>query len=91
MKIALNAGRGFGTGDRPDTMPVTIVSTSMAARLWPNEDPIGKRFRPAQTEPWLTIVGVAGDVRQDWFFDQHAIGKGGGAGADMDECNGAVH
>jgi putative ABC transport system permease protein len=75
MKIPFNKGRGFGTGDRPDTMPVTIVSKSMAARLWPNEDPIGKRFRPAQTEPWLTIVGVAGDVRQDWFFDQHGVGN----------------
>ena len=39
MKIPFNTGRGFGTGNRPDTMPVTIVSKSMAARLWPNEDP----------------------------------------------------
>ncbi len=38
----------------------------MARQYWPGEDALGKRFTmddPARN-PWMTIVGVAGDVRQ---------------------------
>jgi putative ABC transport system permease protein len=38
----------------------------MARRYWPDEDPIGKRFRmqaPINVMPWTTIVGIVGDVK----------------------------
>jgi len=39
----------------------------MAERFWPGQDPIGKRFQAKSMEwqdtPWLTVVGVVGNVR----------------------------
>lgn len=44
---------------------VAIVSRGLADRFWPGEDAVGKRLRwgiAGSTAPWMTIVGVAGDV-----------------------------
>ena len=43
-----------------------IISDSMARKFWPNEEPIGRRLRVVKG-PWLTVVGVSGDVIHDWF------------------------
>jgi putative ABC transport system permease protein len=64
MGIPLLQGREFDdrdTGGKPD---VVIINQKMAQRYWPNGDAIGKRIKigPAETEPWLTIVGVVGNV-----------------------------
>jgi putative ABC transport system permease protein len=66
LEIPILNGRGFNDGDREDTQQVAIVSASMARKYWPNADPIGKRFRLG-TDPWVTVVGVCGDVIHDWF------------------------
>ena len=45
---------------------VAVVSEDVAARTWPGEDPIGKRLKmggATSTEPWRTVVGVAGPTR----------------------------
>jgi putative ABC transport system permease protein len=68
MRIPLLAGRPFGSGDREDTAPVAIVSRKFAERSWPSADPLGRRFRISDDEPWLTVVGVSGDVLHDWFL-----------------------
>ncbi len=70
MGIALVAGRAFGSEDREDTSPVAIVSRKFADRSWPSSDPIGRRFRAGDDEPWLTVVGVSGDVLHDWFLQE---------------------
>jgi ABC-type antimicrobial peptide transport system permease subunit len=36
----------------------------MVDEVWPNEDPIGKRFTFDEGPPWITVVGVVGNVRQ---------------------------
>ena len=67
MNVPLMRGRFFDEHDGPDTLPVVIINETMARRFWPNEDPIGKRFKfgdASSTAPWLTIVGIVGDMRR---------------------------
>jgi putative ABC transport system permease protein len=45
----------------PQPAPAIIINETMARLYWPNEDPIGHRMRLIFS-PWLTIVGVVGDV-----------------------------
>jgi len=65
--VPLIHGRFFTEQDKLDSTPVVIVSESLAQRYWPNQDPVGKRIKqgpPESTDPWITIVGVVGDVKQ---------------------------
>ena len=68
MGIQLLQGRQFDERqDRADSAGVVIISETMARRFWPGEDPLGKRLSPGMPESpedWLTIIGVAKDVRQ---------------------------
>jgi predicted permease len=66
LSIRIKAGRELDEQDQADTLPVGIVNETMARRYWPGENPIGKKFRlggPPSMFPWMTIVGVANDVR----------------------------
>ena len=65
MRIPLIQGREFDDHDGGGDVMVVIVNESMARRFWPGENPVGRRIKvgPAAREPWLTIVGVVGDVR----------------------------
>jgi len=67
MRIGLVRGRTFTPQELADSNPtVIVVNQTMAARHWPNADPIGKRIRWGVTtdDPLLTIVGVVRDVKQ---------------------------
>lgn len=66
LRIPVLRGRNFTSADRDDAAPVAIISDSMARKFWPNEEPIGRRLRVVKG-PWLTVVGVSGDVIHDWF------------------------
>lgn len=58
-------GRDFDARDSVTSVPVVIVSRSLAERHWPGENPVGKRVKWGKrdsTRPWQTIVGVASDV-----------------------------
>jgi putative ABC transport system permease protein len=63
MRIPLLSGRSFDNGDN-GKVKVVIVNAAMAKQLWPGKDPVGQRIKigPPSREPWLTIVGVVGDV-----------------------------
>jgi putative ABC transport system permease protein len=69
MGVPLRAGRYFTPQDTAKSPRVAIVSESTAKRLWPGQDPIGKRvsmstFTPGQPgRAWREIVGVVSDVR----------------------------
>ena len=63
MGIPIREGRGFSREDDERALPVAIVTEAAARRYWPNASPIGARFRFRKSDPWRTIVGVAGDVR----------------------------
>ncbi|HUO32491.1 MAG TPA: ABC transporter permease, partial [Bryobacteraceae bacterium] len=64
--IPLERGRLFTDQDRAGSLPVAIINAAMARAYWPGEDPIGKRFRFSSHpwHPWLTVVGVTGDMRR---------------------------
>jgi predicted permease len=63
MGIPVLAGRDFTSADRRTTMPVVIVNRTLASIEWPGIDPLGRRLRTSDDGPWMTIVGVVGDVR----------------------------
>ena len=64
MGIRIVGGRPFTDADRAGAAPVTIVSEAMARQLWPGQSPIGHTIRmPDDRWPWVTVVGVAHDVR----------------------------
>jgi predicted permease len=64
LGISLLAGREFTTADRDQSIPVAMISQSMARRYYAAESPIGKRLRLGDANgPEVTIVGVVGDVR----------------------------
>jgi putative ABC transport system permease protein len=69
MRIPILAGRAFNTGDRPDSQPVAVVSRALVERYWPGQGGLGRRFRLTADGPLITVIGVAGDVRHDWFRD----------------------
>jgi predicted permease len=67
MEIPLRTGRWFDEQDTRDKDRVGVVDERMARELWPGQDPIGKRIRTgglSSTAPWITIVGVVGNVKQ---------------------------
>ena len=69
MRIPLVEGRDFDTGDTTEAMPVAIVSQALAARVWPGQSALGRRFRIAGVDDtrWITVVGVSGNIIDDWF------------------------
>lgn len=67
MGTRLERGRDFSWQDDTDARQVVIVSRTLASRYWPEDDPLGQRLRwgaEGPDEPWLTVIGVAEDVRQ---------------------------
>jgi putative ABC transport system permease protein len=63
MGISLVSGRDFDAGDVRSGQPVALVNHTLAEREWPGADPIGRRLRTGRDAPWMTIVGVVGDIR----------------------------
>jgi putative ABC transport system permease protein len=68
MHVRLVRGRFFEDRDRQEGAARTIViNETFAKTYWPNQDPIGKRLvfgRSGPQNPWITIIGVAGDMHR---------------------------
>src|SRR5260370_22371743 len=70
LRIPLVAGRVYSFTDNANAARVAVISRSMAARYWPNGDQLGQQIKLGaadSTEPWMTVVGVVEDVRQNWW------------------------
>jgi len=71
LGVSLVRGRMLDASDRADSLPVAVVSEEFVRQSWPGEDPIGKRVRRVRSGepgPWMTVVGVVADVKEDRFW-----------------------
>jgi predicted permease len=67
LRIPLLRGRYFSERDRADGELVAIINETAAKTHWPNDDPIGKRFKfgaPGDGARWRTVVGIVADTRR---------------------------
>jgi len=73
MGIPIVRGRAFVEDDEREhslTRKFAIVNETMAARYWPGQDPIGRRFRAySLTDPLLEVVGVARNSKYVLVFE----------------------
>ncbi len=68
MQIPLLGGRGFQWQDTADAPLVAVISKTLAERYWPAGNALGRRIRmdgKSGDNPWLTVVGIVGDVVHD--------------------------
>ncbi|HEX7050808.1 MAG TPA: ABC transporter permease [Longimicrobiales bacterium] len=72
MGIPMVAGRPFNAGDDGAATPVAIINETLARVFYPDENPLGQRIRPCCGDevPWLTIVGIARDVKQGGLSEE---------------------
>ncbi len=67
LGIPLERGRFFTEADGRTGQPVIIVSEMLARRVWPDQDAVGRQIKwgvPESRAPWMTVVGIVGDVKQ---------------------------
>ena len=70
LGIRIVEGRAFQPVDARGSTGVVVINQAMAKLFWPGKSPLGQRLRapsgppPSEPLPWLTIVGVAADVKQ---------------------------
>ena len=68
LRIPLMDGRLLASSDGANSPAVAVVSRAFAERYWPNGSAVGQRIRfGAGDAPWITIVGVVGDIQLNWF------------------------
>ncbi|HKF52506.1 MAG TPA: ABC transporter permease, partial [Candidatus Acidoferrales bacterium] len=72
MDIPLLRGRVFDSRDSEKSLPVAIVNEALVREYFPNENALGKRIKVGDNnkDPWLTIVGVVGNVKSFTVFKE---------------------
>ncbi|HSB08445.1 MAG TPA: ABC transporter permease [Blastocatellia bacterium] len=66
MGMRLLRGRSITAADTAESTPVVVINETLARRIWPGEDPIGKRLKPGypeSDEPWCEVIGLVNDVK----------------------------
>jgi predicted permease len=67
--IELLAGRNVAPDDSLSTNLGAVINRTMAERVWPGDEALGKRFSLEDDPPrWITVVGIVEDVRQ-WSLE----------------------
>jgi putative ABC transport system permease protein len=71
LGVKLESGRTFSEAELRDSARVAGIDQTMATKLWPKEDAVGRRFRLASdtSRQWFTVIGVARDVRIEGLGD----------------------
>jgi putative ABC transport system permease protein len=74
LRIPLVQGRFYDGTDRANSEGVVVINQTMAHRFWSGQRAIGARITlgdPADPETrWLTVIGIAGDIRHERLSDQ---------------------
>jgi predicted permease len=66
LRLPLLRGRLFTDLDSENTSQVAVVNEAFAQAFWPDQDPLGKRFRSTRAEsPWITVAGVIANARTE--------------------------
>ena len=63
LGIPILRGRAFTEEDRDPSRHAAVLSDALARRMFPGEDPLGKRIRPGRVGHWLTVIGIVGNVK----------------------------
>jgi predicted permease len=63
--MGISLMRGQYLNDEEASLPPAsvIVNQTLARKIWPGTDPIGKRIRLQPSDPWLSVVGVVADIK----------------------------
>src|ERR1044072_4712609 len=70
FETPLNRGRFFTDADDRQAPQVVLIDEALAARYFNNRDPLGARIKrggPASEAPWMTVVGIVGNIKSDGF------------------------
>ena len=70
LNIPIVRGQGFSEEERTSSEHLMVVSSLLAARMFPNEDPIGQRIQPHPEGPWYRVVGVAANVKNEGLVSE---------------------
>jgi len=70
LNIPIVRGRCFTEEDRNGGESLVVLSRLLAARMFPGEDPVGKRIQKGQDGPWSTVAGVAENVKNNGLTEQ---------------------
>jgi predicted permease len=65
LGLSIIRGRDLTDTEAMARTPYAVINQTMAKRFWPNDDPIGRRFRTLNEADggWFTVVGIAPDYR----------------------------
>jgi putative ABC transport system permease protein len=63
LAMPVGRGRPLRDSDTRESPAVAVVDCAMADDLWPDQDPLGRRFRFDEGDHWITVVGVSAGVR----------------------------
>jgi putative ABC transport system permease protein len=73
LRIPLIAGRWIEDSDRESAPPVVVINQAMAKFYFGDQSPLGKKMQlgalPDDSTPWMTVVGVVGNVKQSLVTD----------------------
>lgn len=70
MGIPLVRGENFDSTVREDSPRVTIINETAAKQIWPNEDPIGKRFKFFKDTDFTKVIGIARDSKYNTLGEE---------------------
>jgi len=71
LKMPLLHGRLFDESDNDKAPQVAVINEAFARTYWPNQNPVGKRFRKARADsPWIIVVGVIANARTESLAEE---------------------